>query len=113
MMTSYEKEQKTLMAEVEQNQKTLSESEQQTIDLRLMLRTLRSLTDVKELTPALVNSLIQRIEVHNNDKSSGHCYVKVDIYFTAVGMIDIPTEKEIQSMMKEIRENPQDSRFIA
>ena len=113
MMTSYEKEQKTLMAEVEQSQKTLSESEQQTIDLRLMLRTLRSLTDVKELTPALVNSLIQRIEVHNNDKSSGHCYVKVDIYFTAVGMIDIPTEKEIQSMMKEIREHPQDCRFIA
>ena len=113
MMTSYEKEQKMLMVEVEQSQKTLSESEQQAVDLRLMLRTLRSLTDVKELTPTFVNSLIQRIEVHNNDKSSGHCYVKVDIYFTAVVMIDIPTEKEIQSMMKEIRENPQDCRFIA
>ncbi len=113
MVTSYEKEQKMLMVEVEQSQKTLSESEQQAVDLRLMLRTLRELTDVKELTPTLVNSLIQRIEVHNNDKSSGHCYVKVDIYFTAVGMIDIPTEKEIQSMMKEIREHPQDCRFIA
>ncbi len=113
MMTSYEKEQKTLIEEVGQSQKTLAESEQQTVDLRLMLRTLRELTDVKELTPTLVNSLIQRIEVHNNDKSSGHCYVKVDIYFTAVGMIDIPTEKEIQSMMKEIQEHPQDCQFIA
>ena len=113
MMASYEKEQKRLIEEVEQSQKTLAESEQQTVDLRLMLRTLRELTDVKELTPTLVNSLIQRIEVHSNDKSSGHCYVKVDIYFTAVGMIDIPTEKEIRAMMKEIRENPQDCRFIA
>lgn len=113
MMASYEKEQKTLIEEVEQSQKTLEESEQQTVDLRLMLRTLRELTDVKELTPTLVNSLIQRIEVHNNDKSSGHCYVKVDIYFTAVGMIDIPTEKEIQAMIREIQENPQDCQFIA
>lgn len=56
-------------------------------ELRLLLRTLRELTDVKELTSTLVNALIQRIEVHN--------YVKVDIYFTAVGMIDIPTEEEI------------------
>lgn len=113
MMTNYEKEQKMLMAEVEQSQKILSESEQQTVDMRLMLRTLRELTDVKELTPTLVNSLIQRIEVHSNDKSSGHCCVKVDIYFTAVGMIDIPTEKEIRAMMKEIQENPQDCQFIA
>lgn len=57
--------------------------------------------------------MILRIEVHNNDKSSGHCYVKVDIYFTAAGMIDIPTEQEILAMMEEIRENPQDFRFVA
>ncbi len=79
----------------------------------LLLRTLRETTDITELTPTLVNSLIERIEVHNNDKSSGHCYVKVDIYFTAAGMIDIPTEQEILAMMKEIRENPQDFRFVA
>ena len=79
----------------------------------LLLRTLRETTDITELTPTLVNSLIERIEVHNNDKSSGHCYVKVDIYFTAAGMIDIPTEQEILTMMEEIRENPQDFRFVA
>ena len=28
-------------------------------------------------------------------------------------MIDIPTEHEILAMMKEIRENPQDFRFVA
>ena len=70
------------------------------------------MTDIQELTPTLVNSLIERIEVHNNDKSSGHCHVKVDIYFTAVGMIDIPTEKEIQTMVEEIRNNPQDFKFV-
>lgn len=76
------------------------------------LKTLRDMTEINELTPTLVNSLIERIEVHNNDKSSGQCYVKVDIYFAAVGMIDIPTENEILATMEEIRENPQNFRFV-
>lgn len=59
------------------------------------------MSEINELAPTLVNSLNERIKVHNNDKSSGHCYVKVDIYFTAVGMIDIPTEQEIFAMMKK------------
>lgn len=113
MLQSYEKEQKSLTQEVSKNQQTLQNAEQQVVDLRLVLRTLREMTDIQELTPTLVNALIERIEVHNNDKSSGHCHVKVDIYFTAVGMIDIPTEKEILATMEEIRNNPQDFKFVA
>ena len=113
MLQSYEKEQKSLMLEVEENRQTLQNAEQRVMDLRLVLRTLREMTDIKELTPTLVNSLIERIEVHNSDKSSGHSHVKVDIYFTAVGMIDIPTEKEILATMEEIQNNPQDFKFVA
>lgn len=113
MLQSYEKEQKALTQEVAESRQTLEEANQKATDLRLLLRTLREMTEINELTPTLVNSLIERIEVHNNDKSSGHCYVKVDIYFTAVGMIDIPTEQEILAMMEEIRANPQDFRFVA
>ena len=113
MLQSYEKEQKALTQEVAESRQTLEEAKQKATDLRLLLRTLREMTEINELTPTLVNSLIERIEVHNNDKSSGHCYVKVDIYFTAVGMIDIPTEQEILDMMEEIRTNPQDFRFVA
>lgn len=40
-------------------------------------------------------------------------YVKVDVYFTVVGMIDIPTEQEILAMMEEMQKNPQQFRFIA
>ena len=113
MLQNYEKEQKALTLEVEENRQTLQNAEQRVMDLRLVLRTLREMTDIKELTPTLVNSLIERIEVHNSDKSSGHSHVKVDIYFTAVGMIDIPTEKEILATMEEIRNNPQNFKFVA
>lgn len=113
MLQSYEKEQKALTQEVAGSRQTLEEAKQKATDLRFLLRTLREMTEINELTPTLVNSLIERIEVHNNDKSSGHCYVKVDIYFTAVGMIDIPTEQKILAMMEEIQTNPQDFRFVA
>lgn len=113
MVKNYSQEQRKLIAEVQESKVVLQKAEQQVVDLRLLLRTLRELTEVKELTPTLVNSLIERIEIHNNDKSSGHCYVKVDIYFTAAGMIDIPTEEEILAMMEEIRENPQEFRYVA
>lgn len=113
LMRGYEDEQKKLTITVAEDRKKLEDTEQQRIDTRLLIKTLREMTDIKELTPTLVNSIIQRIEVHNNDKYDGHCYVKVDIYFTAVGMIDIPTEKEILAMMEEIRENPQNFKFVA
>ena len=96
-----------------EKQYLLTEIEQTSLDLKTLLKVLRSSTSFEELTPTLVNSLIRRIEVHNNDKSSGHCYVKVDIYFTAIGLIDIPTEDEIKSLMAKIKANPQEYRLTA
>lgn len=113
MSASYEAEQKSLIASVSASEVRLREMEKETVNLRLLLNTLRECTDLEELTPTIVNTLIKRIEVHNNDKSSGHCYVKVDIYFTAAGLIDIPTAEEIQKMICEIQENPDAYRISA
>ena len=98
---------------VAEDEKKLACIEQTSLDLKTILKVLRSSTSFEELTPTLVNSLIRRIEVHNNDKSSGHCYVKVDIYFTAIGLIDIPTEDEIKGLMAKIKANPQEYRLTA
>ena len=113
LMAKYEREQKELTITVSKGQETLKSAEQKSVDLRLLLRTFREMTDIQELTPTLVNSLIERIEVHNNDKSSGHCFVKVDIYFTGVGMICIPIEEEVIAMMEEARKKPQEYRIVA
>lgn len=107
MTANYEAEQKELLSKIAISEEKLQKSEQSKTDLRLLLKSLREFSNLRELTPTIVNSLIQRIEIHNNDKSSGHCHVKVDIYFTAVGMIDVPTEKEILAMIEELQENPQ------
>jgi len=68
---------------------------------------IRECTDLKELTPTLVNTLIKRIDVHNSTKDEhGHKHVPIGIYFTAVGIINIPTEEELIAAMEEMREKP-------
>ena len=37
--------------------------------------------------------------------SSGKIQVNVDIYFTAAGMIDLPTEKELEKLMQEYQKD--------
>ena len=113
MSVNYENEQRELIRKVYEDEKKLACMEQTSLDLKILLKVLRNSTAFEKLTPTLVNKLIRRIEVHNNDKSSGHCYVKVDIYFTAIGLIDIPTEDEIKRLMERIQTNPQEYRLPA
>lgn len=75
------------------------------------MKALQDYTDIRQLTPEIVNALIRRIEVHSKDKETKK--VKVDIYFTAVGQFTLPTGKEIQAAMEEIRQNPQQFEFSA
>ena len=105
MSAGYEKEQHDLMVSVAENERRLHEMEKERVDLRMLLIGLREFTEIRELTPELVNTLIQRIEIHNSDRSSVHVRVKVDVYFTAVGMIDLPTEEDLSSLIAEIQEN--------
>ena len=113
MAASYEDEQKQLEKAVADGEQTLREAEQKKVDVQMLLNTLRQCTELKELTPTIVNSLIQRIEVHKSEKPHKHNRVKVDIYFTAVGLIDLPTEQEIVQIMEEMRRNPQNVRLPA
>ncbi len=85
----------------------LKNADKAATDLRMLLRGLREFSMVRELTPTIVNTLIQRIEVHNKDMYDGHSHVKVDIYFTAVGMIDIPTEKELEQLRTDFQKSRQ------
>lgn len=53
--------------------------------------------------PAVANKLIERIEIHDNEKKHSHNNVKVDIYFTAVGLFDIPTEQHLINTMERVK----------
>lgn len=107
MAAEYESEQKELLEKVKEEEQLLSEMKQKSVDMRLLLQGLREFTDMKELTPTIVNKLIRRIEVHNPEKKHAHKSVKVDIYFTAVGLVSLPDEQEIRRMMEQMRSTSQ------
>ncbi len=104
MSQSYESEQKELLAAVEHDEQSLRKAEQEKVDLRIFLETIRNCVDLKELTPTIVNTLIKRIEVHNSTKDeNGRKHVPIDIHFTAVGIINIPSENDIKKAMEEMQ----------
>ena len=95
MAAGYEREQRELLQSVAQWERDLREMEKETVDLRMLLNGLREYASMRTLTPELVNTIIQRIEIHNPEKVDGQKRVKVDIYFTGVGLVDLPAISEM------------------
>ena len=60
MANEYEAEQKRLISEVEENEKALIELQKQTVDMKMLYQGLMEFTEMKQLTPTVVNKLIER-----------------------------------------------------
>ena len=104
MANEYEAEQKRLISEVEENEKALIELQKQTVDMKMLYQGLMEFTEMKQLTPTVVNKLIERIEIYNDEKKHSHNNVNVDISFTAVGLFDIPTEQQLINTMERVKQ---------
>ena len=106
MSANFEAEQKELRESLVELEQAITNAETEKVDMKRFLETIRECTDLKELTPAIVNTLIKRIEVHNSIVVDGVKRVPIDIHFTAVGLISLPDEKELLELIEEIKANP-------
>ncbi len=106
MSANFETEQKELRESLVELEQSIIAAETEKVDLKRFLETIRQCTDLKELTPTIVNTLIKRIEVHNSVRIDGVKRVPIDIYFTAVGLVSIPDEKEMLELIEELTANP-------
>ena len=106
MSANFETEQKELREALTEIEQSIVAAETEKVDMKRFLETIRECTDLKELTPAIVNTLIKRIEVHNSIIVDGVKRVPIDIHFTAVGLISLPDEKELLELIEEIKANP-------
>jgi len=66
----------------------IAAQEQQTFDLSRFLTQVRKYTCVAELTPTILNELVERIEIHSPDRSTGKRLQQIDVYFNHIGLID-------------------------
>ena len=86
----YESEQKALQNETIMLEAELSQSEKNISNVEYFLKIVRQYTRIDELSARVVNDLIDRIEIHAPVKENGQRVQQIDIYYTAVGVIDIP-----------------------
>nr|MCR5120898.1 DUF4368 domain-containing protein [Ruminococcus sp.] len=78
---NYESEQKQLKSTVSELYKFVEEKEQQNSDINRFVEIVGRYEHLTDITPEQMHELIERIEVHAPDKSSGHRQQKIDIYF--------------------------------
>lgn len=92
LSADYELEQQNLIAENAILEAELAKSEEKVNGVERFLEVVHQYTEIKNLSARLVNDLIDKIVIHAPDKSSGHRVQQVDIYYTAVGVIDVPQD---------------------
>ena len=112
MSQKYSEEYYSLKAELEQLRKQLSAYENAGGRAQKFLKLTERHAAFTELTPAILNEFISRIEVHERDqKRARYAIQHISIYFNYIGKFENevtqlaePTEQEIRQMREEIEE---------
>ena len=113
MSKSYESEQKELKASVAELQKLVDSKEQENSDINRFMEIVSRYEHLTDITPEQIHELVERIEVHAPDKSSGHRTQQIDIYFNFIGNFIppnfgdaalTPEQEEEQKLQEERRE---------
>lgn len=81
MSTAYEDEQTKLKATVSELTALIDASEKKSSDVTAFLKIVRKYEHITRLTPEIMHELIEKIVVHEADKSSGKRVQQIDIYY--------------------------------
>ena len=85
LSAEYEAEQRQLADRAAVLDTELAEQGEKAANVGKFLKTVRKYTDIKELTPTLLREFVDKIIVHEPDKSSGKREQKVEIHYNFVG----------------------------
>ena len=92
MSAAYEKEQRELQESASALRSILEEADAVSVNIESFLDMVKKYTDPTELTPALLHELVEKIVVHEGDKSSGHRVQQIDVYYNFIGEIYLSPE---------------------
>jgi DNA invertase Pin-like site-specific DNA recombinase len=90
----YETEQTDLESQTAKLKAELAQFEADTFRADSFLELTKRYTDFSELTPAMLHEFVEKVVVHEGDKSSGRRIQQVDIYLNYIGQFDLPIESE-------------------
>jgi DNA invertase Pin-like site-specific DNA recombinase len=90
----YETEQGELEKQTADIREQLTEFDSDSVRADKFLELTKRYTDFSELTPAMLHEFVERVVVHEGDKSSGTRQQRVDIYLNYIGQFDVPEETD-------------------
>lgn len=97
----YEAEQKQLEQEIEILTAEVSEADTEVTNVAKLIAVTKKYTRIEELTPEILNAFVDKIVIHERMKQNGKRTQAVDIYYSYVGIVDIPTDEEMRAMEQE------------
>lgn len=94
----YEDEQAKLEASVQELSTMIAEQKEKSVNVDSFLSVVRKYLSFEKLDATILNAFIQKIIVHEADKSSGKRVQKIEIVYNFVGAIEIPEAEETQQL---------------
>ena len=101
LSASYEDEQKRLKADTEKLRIDIEKQDNEAANIAAFVERTKRYTEIKELTPAIVNKFISEIVVSQKQTVNGKTVYPIDIYYNGVGIIQTPTAEEYEEMFQE------------
>ena len=98
---NYDKEQQELKIKIEQLSKDIENTEKKDTDITQFISNVKKYTEISELTPEILNELIEKIIIHQAEKIDGKKVQEIDIYYRGVGIISFPVSLEDMTMVIE------------
>ncbi len=92
----YETEQEEIRTEIAKLTEEISQADTTVHNVEKLIAVTRKYTRVDQLTPEILNALVDKIVVHEAVKKDGKRTQAIDIYYSYVGIIDIPTDEELK-----------------
>ena len=95
MSKQYSDEQAAIAEKVKVLRVELEKAEDKTITADMFVKTVRKYTKATELTPLMLNEFIEKIEIHEAEKSNGRHVQTATIHYNCIGAVEIPDLKEL------------------
>ena len=87
---NYDKEQQELKLKIEQLLKDIEDTEKKDTDVTRFISNVKKYTEINHLTAEILNELIEKIVIHQQEKIDGKKTQEIDIYYRGVGIISFP-----------------------
>jgi len=107
LLKGYDTEQTDLDGEIERLQAEIDTFNKDSVKVDRFMELVKKHTEFKEFSPLLLNEFIEKVIIHEADKSTGKRIQKVDIHLNFIGNIELsqtePPQEELPTVLSKGR----------